>query len=154
LGQFWQRRLSGADGELERCGRVYQLQEGARYRLPTEAEWEYACRAGTATRYWTGDSPETLVTGGNVPDKTFRDDYVKNYRQQLQYATISGNDGFVNPAPVGSFQPNPFGLYDTHGNVWEWCYDGYFSDFYARRISDDPVAPNNDLRVIRGGCFM
>lgn len=129
--------------------------ENATYRLPTEAEWEYACRAGTTTRYWTGDDPETLITGANVPDRSYLDDYRRGNREALGYATLSGRDGYAKPAPVGSFRPNRFGLFDMHGNVWEWCQDDYSATMYRKGRAIDPIGNfSTDLRVIRGGCYM
>jgi formylglycine-generating enzyme required for sulfatase activity/serine/threonine protein kinase len=102
--------------------------ESCTYRLPTEAEWEYACRAGTTTRYSSGDDPEMLGTVGNVADATAKEKYPG-------WITIAARDGYVYTAPVGQFRKNAFGLYDMHGNVWELCQDGYQND------------------VIRGGCW-
>ncbi len=124
--------------------------EGKKYRLPTEAEWEYACRAGTTTRYWTGDNPESLLRGANVPDESF-----KEVNGNVSYATLKGRDGFSGLAPVGEFAANPFGLFDMHGNVWEWCQDGWDAKFYGQKMRDDPLAPvDRPAHVIRGGCFM
>jgi len=124
--------------------------ENCAYRLPTEAEWEYACRAGTTTRYWSGDDPESLGGVANVPDAAYAAAHPR-----LDYAAISTNDRYADTAPVGHFRPNPFGLYDMHGNVWEWCQDGYDKDFYRFSAKRDPVGPDAvDYRVIRGGCFM
>jgi formylglycine-generating enzyme required for sulfatase activity len=128
--------------------------EGRKYRLPTEAEWEYACRAGTTTRFWSGDDPETLVNIANVPDRTWLEDFRKRNKKEPGYKAISGSDGYAGTAPVGSFKPNPFGLYDMHGNVWEWCSDYFSSDYYGKRIQHDPTGPvKGEDRVIRGGCF-
>ena len=85
--------------------------EGKSYRLPTEAEWEYACRAGTTTRFSSGDNEEGLAAVGNVRDGTAKEKYPNWAR------TIAARDGYVFTAPVGRFQSNAFGLYDMHGNV-------------------------------------
>ena len=99
--------------------------EGKTYRLPTEAEWEYACRAGTTTRYYSGDDPETLAKVGNVADATAKAKFA-NWKY-----TIKASDGYVFTAPVGQFTPNAFGLYDMHGNAWQWCADRYGKEYYA-----------------------
>jgi sulfatase modifying factor 1 len=120
--------------------------ESKTYRLPTEAEWEYACRAGTTTRYYSGDDPETLAKVGNVADAA-----VKAQFPDWKY-TLKANDGYVFTAPVGKFKPNAFGLYDMHGNAWQWCADWYGAEYYATSPADDPTGPDsgND-RVLRGG---
>jgi formylglycine-generating enzyme required for sulfatase activity len=87
--------------------------EGKTYRLPTEAEWEYACRAGTTTLYYNGDDPEGLTKVGNVADATLK----AKFRDWPR--TIRASDGYVFTAPVGKFNPNAFGLYDMHGNAWQ-----------------------------------
>ncbi len=122
--------------------------EGKTYRLPTEAEWEYACRAGTTTRYYSGDDPETLATVGNVADAAF-----KAKIADWGHA-IKANDGCVFTAPVGKYKPNAFGLYDMHGNAWQWCADWYAKDYYAKSPVDDPKRPDTGLvRVLRGGSW-
>ncbi len=120
--------------------------EGKSYRLPTEAEWEYACRAGTTTRFTNGDNAEGLAVVGNVKDRTAKEKY-PNWS-----TTIRARDGYVFAAPVGRFQPNAFGLYDMHGNVGEWCSDGYDVDYYQQSPRDDPQdALGTSDRVVRGG---
>jgi formylglycine-generating enzyme required for sulfatase activity len=100
-------------------------------RLPTEAEWEYAARAGTTTAYCFGDEEAALS----------------------DYAWWGGNsDGKTHP--VGEKRPNGFLLFDMHGNVWEWCADWDSAEYYAKSPTDDPVGPDfGSVRAIRGGSF-
>jgi sulfatase modifying factor 1 len=125
--------------------------EGKKYRLPTEAEWEYACRAGTKTAFSSGDSPEGLVAVGNVVDASAKEQFPN-------WTALAGRDGFVFTAPVGRFRPNNFGLYDMHGNVWEWCQDWYHDKYYLQFRTIDAVNPQGDSsertrRVLRGGSW-
>jgi formylglycine-generating enzyme required for sulfatase activity len=122
--------------------------EGRTYRLPTEAEWEFACRAGTTTRYYSGDDPETLAKVGNVADATF-----KAKSPDTKY-TIKASDGYPFTSPVGSFRPNALGLYDMHGNAWQWCADWYREEYYAASPAEDPAGPDSgSRRVHRGGSW-
>ena len=119
--------------------------ESKTYRLPTEAEWEYACRAGTTTRYYSGDDPESLAKVGNVADAAFKAEYP-------YMAAIKASDAYVYTAPVGSFKPNAFGLYDMHGNVFQMCADWFSQKYYAESPAFDPTGPDSGtVRVIRGG---
>ena len=121
------------DEAVEFCRRLSELpaeeSAGHVYRLPTEAEWEYACRAGTATAYSFGDSESALG----------------------EYAWYEGNSGNMTH-PVGEKQANGFGLYDMHGNVWEWC-----SDWYGYSWGDDVFDPQGPTkgshRVDRGSSW-
>ena len=120
--------------------------EGKTYRLPMEAEWEYACRAGTTTRYFHGNKLEGLENVANLADAAFETQF-----PELQGA-IKANDGYAYTAPVGSFLPNAFGLYDMHGNVWEWCADWYGAEYYAKSPRNNPAGPaTGEERVYRGG---
>jgi formylglycine-generating enzyme required for sulfatase activity len=88
--------------------------ESRRYRLPTETEWEVACRAGRATRFWWGGDAAAAGAVANLADRAFQ----RRYPQLVR--TAPGDDGHAFAAPVGSFRPNALGLHDVIGNVWEW----------------------------------
>lgn len=119
--------------------------EGRSYRLPTEAEWEYACRSGTPTRFACGDDPEGLAKVGNVTDASA-------HKQFPQWQTIAADDGHVFTAPVGRYRPNSWGLYDMHGNALEWCEDWFW--FTGSRPTADPQGPPFGLlRAQRGGSW-
>jgi len=122
--------------------------EGKTYRLPSEAQWEYACRAGTTTRYYSGDDPESLVQVGNVADS--------RYKTQFAYTkALRASDGYTFTAPVGQFRPNAFGLFDMHGNAFELCSDWYATEYYAAAAVDDPAGPvSGASRVARGGSWL
>ena len=121
-------------GGLEPCYDLKTLKcnfEATGYRLPTEAEWEYACRAGTTTAYFFGTSP---TKAGD-------------------YAWFDKNSG-GRPRPVGQKQPNPWGLYDIAGNVWEWCNDFYKVDYYPEAPRENPRGPaEGQNKVLRGGAW-
>ncbi|MBU0499302.1 MAG: formylglycine-generating enzyme family protein [Gammaproteobacteria bacterium] len=110
---------------------------GESYRLPTEAEWEYAARAGTSTRYFFGDSSAITHLG-----------------EHAWYRKNSVDVGENHVHPVGLKRPNPWGLYDTYGNVEEWVQDRYAENSYAHSPTEDPVGPlEGESRVLRGGGF-
>jgi len=126
--------------------------EGRVYRLPTEAEWEYACRAGTKTRYYSGDDPETLARVENIADATYAAKFPNRVSSKC---AIKASDGYVFTAPVGQFKPNAFGLYDMLGNALQWCADWYDRDYYGESPKDDPTGPEtgDSRRLVRGGCW-
>lgn len=123
-------------------------QEGVRYRLPSEAEWEYSCRAGSTTLFPAGNQPESLALVANTFDASATAHWLRWSDQAL-----SENDGFAFTAPVGQYQPNAFGLYDMVGNVWEWTSDRYEQDSYARPAPATAPADSDAPFVRRGGSW-
>ncbi|MEA5517076.1 SUMF1/EgtB/PvdO family nonheme iron enzyme [Nodularia sp. UHCC 0506] len=132
-------RISWYDAD-EFCKRLSQ-KTGRDYRLPSESEWEYACRAGTVTHFHFGDIITTEVANydGNY---TYGNSPKGQYRQKTR--------------PVGSFPPNAFGLYDMHGNLWEWCLDTWHSNY--KDAPDNGAAwidnDNQSRRLLRGGSWL
>lgn len=124
--------------------------ETRRYRLPTEAEWEYACRAGTTTHFYSGDSVNDLQRVANLLDQSAH--------EALPAVKNSGDnaDHWAFTAPVASLTSNQFGLFDMHGNVAEWCGDWYGKQYYADSPADDPPRGPDEgqYRVLRGGSWI
>jgi len=117
----------------------YTLGTGAGYRLPTEAEWEYACRGGTTTDFYWGDYTDLNMSPGDID----------NYCWYYYHPSYNGNHH-----DVGLLSPNDFGLYDISGNVWEWCSDWYQADYYSSSPLNNPTGPvTGSYRVVRGGCW-
>ncbi|MFN0197119.1 MAG: SUMF1/EgtB/PvdO family nonheme iron enzyme [Planctomycetaceae bacterium] len=126
---------------VEFCRRLSDLPEekaaGRVYRLPTEAEWEYACRAGTTSTFHYGDSLSSTEA---------------NFNGAHPYGDAARGPFLNRTEIIGSYQPNAFGLYDMHGNLHEWCLDRFDREYYRHSPTDDPRGPEKGTsRVIRGG---
>ena len=120
-------------GFLEHLGKL----TGIKAELPSEAQWEYACRAGTTTPFWWG---ERLTVGD------------ANYDGSLPYNDGDKGEDRQRTLPVKTFCPNPWGLWQMHGNVWEWCRDGRRT--YAETVAVDPEGPPEGSRALRGGSWV
>ena len=123
--------------------------------LPTEAEWEYACRAGTKTRFSPGDSEKSLEGYANVADESLKTN--KGYREMFQaigdeFAPF--DDKHALTSPVATFKPNNWDLYDMHGNVSEWCKDWFGEAYYRQSPKKDPQgSEKGTLKCVRGGSW-
>ncbi|HIA46990.1 MAG TPA: formylglycine-generating enzyme family protein [Candidatus Hydrogenedentes bacterium] len=133
--------FSGSNNPVEQVSwddiQGYLSKKGSEYRLPTEAEWEYACRAGTTTATHYGNSLSSSQANfyGNSP-----------------YGGASKGAYRKKTTSVGSFKPNAWGLYDMHGNVWEWCSDWY-GDYSSGSVTGPTGASSGSSRVLRGGSW-
>jgi formylglycine-generating enzyme required for sulfatase activity len=122
----------------EFCGRLSRL-TGKQYRLPSEAEWEYACRAGTITPFYFG---ETMTSD------------LANYDGNYTYAGEAKGKYRQRTTPVGKFPPNAFGLYDMHGNVWEWCEDDWHESYEGAPTGGSAwITKGSNRVVVRGGSW-
>jgi formylglycine-generating enzyme required for sulfatase activity len=126
------------------CRKLTQLDDKAKpdgwvYRLPTEAEWEYACRGGASTY-------QTFHFGNSLSSTQ------ANFNGNRPYGGAAKGPYLARPCKVGSYPPNAFGLFDMHGNVWEWCADWYAEDYYPKSRRINPTGPRvGTCRVVRGG---
>jgi uncharacterized protein (TIGR02996 family) len=127
-----------AQAFLEKLTRLpEEVKSRWRYRLPTEAEWEYACRAGTSTPFHLGKSLSS---------------WQANFNGDYPYGDAEKGPSLGRTCAVGSYRPNVFGLFDLHGNVWEWCSDWYDEDSYGTSPPRDPPGSSSgSVRVLRGG---
>jgi eukaryotic-like serine/threonine-protein kinase len=137
---------------------------GNHYRLPSEAEWEYACRAGTTTSFHFGETITSNLMNfngyyayGSVFDEIITSDLVKFDRYGAYSSVLLAGGYRARTVEVGSFPPNGFGLYDMHGNVWEWCADHWHDNYQGAPIDGsawiDKNAETSAWRVLRGGSW-
>lgn len=138
------RTVTRAINQDER--KAKRLPDDWEYALPTEAQWEWACRAGSGTRYSFSDDERQLAQNGNFADRTLFETRVDLFH----YARRDINDGIAWLAHVGSYAPNAWGLHDMHGNVWEFTETRYSKELQGGR---DPVGPKDGSFVIRGGAW-
>ena len=129
--------------DIERFIRKLNRQNKGIYRVPTEAEWEYACRAGTTTAYSWGNKIDCSKAM-----------YENNNKKRSECINYYASQGIASdqPAPVKSFQPNPWGFYDMHGNVWEWCSDIY-QDYQSNMPDRGYDIMETGTRIKRGGSW-
>ncbi|MEO5333834.1 MAG: SUMF1/EgtB/PvdO family nonheme iron enzyme [Magnetococcus sp. YQC-5] len=133
--------------DANRFARWMSGRGGVHFRLPTEAEWEYAARAGSTTTFPWGDDPAQGCLYANIGDEAAKKVWSK-------WNVFPCADGFAETSPVGMFLPNGFGLYDMIGNVWEWVADWYLSSYYALSTRNDPKGPaTGSFRSARGGSW-
>lgn len=133
----WYDAISFAQWLTKKSGRIF--------RLPTEAEWEYAARGGTAGRNYWGENPVAACRSANGADLAARS-------QWPDWTITECNDGYKVSAPVGRFLSNAFGLHDMMGNAWEWTNDWYDAEYYFESPKNNPSGPvSGSLRVPRGG---
>ncbi|MEH2248673.1 SUMF1/EgtB/PvdO family nonheme iron enzyme [Nostoc sp.] len=130
-------RVSWNDA-IEFCARLSN-NTGKTYRLPSEAEWEYACRAGTTTPFYFG---ETITTD------------LANYDGNHTYGAGAKGEFCEQTTDVGKFSPNPFGLFDMHGNIWEWCQDAWHENYNKAPTDGSPWMSKNNDRLLRGGSWL
>lgn len=112
---------------------------GKKYTLSSEAQWEYACRAGTTTPFYFG---ETITTD------------LANYRGHYAYASAPKGEYRQQTTDVGTFPPNAFGLYDMHGNVWEWCFDNWVDNYNNAPTNGSAVTSSSNNGLLRGGSWL
>lgn len=134
---------------VEFCQRLSR-ETGKDYRLPSEAEWEYACRAGTTTPFYFGETITTDLANYRGIDVEY-----ENNEYSVIYALESKGQYRAKTIPVGQFPPNAFGLYDMHGNIWEWCADESHYNYENAPLNNNIwLNGYDDTRLMRGGSWL
>ena len=147
-GGNWPGGNPGVDSFMDRL----RQRTGIEFDLPTEAQWEYAARGGNVTAYSFGDDPNLLYKYGNYRDKSSELPAGENWHEKTD---LGRDDGYKCTAPAGSYSANPWGLYDVHGNVMEWCLDYYGRETGTGRSVKDLEGPvSGTSRMVRGGCWI
>ena len=144
----WDEAVKFCEKLTEKDREGWKIGKGQKYRLPTEAEWEYSCRGGVR-------SYQTFNVGNSLSSAqaNFNGNYPYGRAKEWELPTWAEKRPYLKrTAKVGSYEKNKFGLYDMHGNVWEWCADRYDKEFYSKREGRDPAGPSGGVgRVLRGG---
>ncbi|MFM7441514.1 MAG: formylglycine-generating enzyme family protein [Snowella sp.] len=135
----------------EFCQKLSEL-TGKNYQLPTESQWEYAYRAGTTTKYFFGEKHQYIDKYGTI-QRYLHLFFVSKRHSCFSETFKSDSTTNGDTKPVMSFKPNPWGLYDLLGNVWEWCEDDWIDGYYGHPSDGSAVNTGSHQKVVRGGCF-
>jgi formylglycine-generating enzyme required for sulfatase activity len=126
---------------------------GKIYKLPSESQWEYACRAGTTTRFFFGHNSQFIKKYGHIKTLSHVFFLNKNGSSYNETTSLYGDDHKYT-LEINQFKPNPWGLHDLLGNVWEWCQDDWFDGYIGHPSNGSARISEGDLKVVRGGCFL
>jgi len=157
----------------EFCQKLSEL-TGKNYQLPTESQWEYACRAGTNTKYFFGEKYQYLGKYGHISifqhfyfidkkENGFTESFISLRDLELNLSSVNSTIYYEetyshgqllpNSIAIKQYKPNPWGLYDLLGNIWEWCQDDWIDGYYGHPSDGSAVNTESEVKVVRGGCF-